>query len=261
MHQPVTTPRAPLPVLRAAVFAVVGTVLGMSAHHLLAEGPVPWAPGTAAAVVLFGLGLAGTRRPRRLVTVVVFGVVAQYALHLWLTSTARPRPTTATSSHPHGGHVHDAVGVLDVPTGRPGHGHVHDSLAMTVAHALVAVLVAVLLHRADAACWTLTHGVTAALHALRTRLAAVRRPASGQPAVCRERKPPRPLTAEGDGPPAAGPVLAHTVVRRGPPPAPNARVDRPRRGAGPASPYGRPVLPRAWRPPCPASPCRAPRGV
>ncbi|MEV6180283.1 hypothetical protein [Streptomyces sp. NPDC052015] len=41
----------------------------MSAQHLLAEGPVPWARGGAAAVVLFALGLAGTRRPRRLVTV------------------------------------------------------------------------------------------------------------------------------------------------------------------------------------------------
>ncbi|MFI6038566.1 hypothetical protein ACIBBD_31425 [Streptomyces sp. NPDC051315] len=259
MHQPVPTPRAPLPVLRAVVFAVVGTVLGMSAHHLLTEGPVPWARGAAAAVVLLGLGLAGTRRPRRPVTVVVCGVVAQYGLHLWLRSAARPRPTTATGTphaHRHGGHAPDVTGL---PAGRPG--HPHDSLAMTVAHAVVAVLVAVLLHRADSACWTLTHGVTAALHALGTRLATVRRLIAGRRAAYREPGPPTPLTSEVEGLPAAGPVLAHAVVRRGPPPARTARVSRPHRGTGPASPYGRPALPRAWRPPCPASPCRVPRGA
>jgi hypothetical protein len=258
MHQPVPTCRAPLPVPRAAVFAVVGTVLGMSAHHLLAEGPAPWARGGAAAVVLFALGLAGTRRPRRLVTVVAWSLVAQYGLHLWLTPTARtPRPaamaTAAVHARQHGGDVHG------LSMGR--HAHPHDSVAMTVAHAVVAVLVAVLLHRADAACWTLTHGLTAALHALRTRLAAVRRLTAGHPAASRARELPLLPAAEGDGPPVTGPVLAHAVVRRGPPPARHARVHRSRRGADSASPDGRPVLPRAWRHPCPASPRHAPRGA
>jgi hypothetical protein len=59
-----TTHHAPLPVLRAAVFALVGTVLGVSAHHLVAEGPVPWRQSGPAAAVLFAVGLVGARRPR-----------------------------------------------------------------------------------------------------------------------------------------------------------------------------------------------------
>ncbi|MEU2284493.1 hypothetical protein ABZ614_21540 [Streptomyces sp. NPDC013178] len=212
MHQPVTTPRAPLPVLRAAVFAVVGTVLGASAHHLLGEGPVPWARGGAAAAVLFGLGLAGTRRPRRLVTVAVCSVVAQCGLHLWLTFTTRPAHTPATAGLPawhHGGQVHDVHLAWQE--------RLHGSMAMTAAHALVAVLVAVLLHRADVACWTLAHGVTAVLDALRTRLAAARPPAVGRLSAAEALGLPVVLPAGGGGPPAVGPVLAHAVVRRGPP--------------------------------------------
>lgn len=218
MHQSVTTPHAPVPVLRAAVFAVVGTVLGMTAHHLLGEGPVPWAPGAAAAVVLFGLGLAGTRRPRRAVTVVVGSVAAQCALHLWLRLTAHPRPTTAARHvHQHGGHVHD------VPPA--WHERLHGSVAMTVAHALVSVLVAALLHRADEACWAPAHGVTATLEALRTRLAAVRLLAAVRSPAAAALGPEVVLPSGNGRLPAIGPVLAHAVVRRGPPPARTARVD------------------------------------
>ncbi|MET7737069.1 hypothetical protein ABZT02_37910 [Streptomyces sp. NPDC005402] len=200
MHPPATTTRAPLPVLRAAVFAVVGTVLGVSAHHLLAEGPVPWRHGVAATAVLFAVGLIGVQRPRSLATVVACSVAGQSGLHLWLTLTAAP--------HRPGGHVHDAHAVR--------HERLHGSLAMTAAHSLVAALVAVLLHRADAACWTVARGVTAALDAVRDRLAAARllfsRPTSPAPtsaAVVVPTYDERPLTAQ--------PLLAHAVVRRGPP--------------------------------------------
>ncbi|GGR42320.1 hypothetical protein [Streptomyces aurantiogriseus] len=220
MHQPVTTPRAPLPVLRAAMFAVVGTVLGASAHHLLGEGPVPWARGGAAAAVLFGLGLAGTRRPRRLVTVAVCSVVAQCGLHLWLTLTPRTRHTPATAAlhaRHHGGQVHDVHVAW--------HERLHGSMAMTVAHALVALLVAVLLHRADLACWTLAHGVTAVLEALRARLASARPAAVGRLSAAEALGRPVVLPAGGGGLRAVGPVLAHAVVRRGPPATRTALVN------------------------------------
>lgn len=200
MHLPVTPTRAPLPVLRAAVFAVVGTVLGVSAHHLLAEGPVPWRHGAAATAVLFAVGLVGVQRPRNLATVVACSVAGQSGLHLWLTLTAAARHS--------GGHVHDA------PTA--WHERLHDSLAMTAAHSLAAALVAVLLHRADAACWTVARGVTAALDAVRDRLAAARllftRPTSPAPTAAVTGVPTydeQPLTA--------WPLLVHAVVRRGPP--------------------------------------------
>ncbi|MFD3617483.1 hypothetical protein ACFWWT_20025 [Streptomyces sp. NPDC058676] len=209
MHQPVTTPHAPLPVLRAAVFAVVGTLLGVSAHHLLAEGPVPWAQGGAAAAVLFGLGLLGTRRPRHLATVAACSVVAQSGLHVWLTLTAHAAPhRAAAATRHHGGQVHGAHSAW--------HERLHDSLAMTVAHALVAVLVAVLLHRADMACWTLAQGVTGALDAVRARLAAARMLLT-PPWAPGWINLPELVPAEDDRRAATGPVLAHVVVRRGPP--------------------------------------------
>ncbi|WP_329596954.1 hypothetical protein OIE43_08835 [Streptomyces pseudovenezuelae] len=200
MHPPATTTRAPLPVLRAAVFAVVGTVLGVSAHHLLAEGPVPWGRGAAATAVLFAVGLIGVQRPRSLSTVVTCSVAGQSGLHLWLT-------LTAAAHHP-GGHVHG---------GHPAwHERLHGSLAMTAAHSVVAALVAVLLHRADTACWTVARGVTAALDAVRDRLAAARplftRPTSPAPTAAVTTVP-----AYGERALTARPLLAHAVVRRGPP--------------------------------------------
>jgi hypothetical protein len=202
MHPPATTTRAPLPLLRAAVFAVVGTVLGVSAHHLLAEGPVPWGQGAAATAVLFAVGLIGVQRPRSLATVVACSVAGQSGLHLWLSLTA--------AAHHSGGHAHDAHSAW--------HERLHGSLAMTAAHSLAAALVAVLLHRADAACWTVARGVTAALDAVRARLAAARllfaRLASPSPTPAVTVVPTygeRPLTAR--------PLLAHAVVRRGPPAA------------------------------------------
>ncbi|MGC9544654.1 hypothetical protein [Streptomyces sp. UG1] len=216
MHQSDPTLRAPLPVLRAAVFAVVGGVLGVSAHHLLAEGPVPWAQGTAAAAVLFGLGLLGTRRPRRLATVVACSVAGQSGLHLWLTLTAHSGHIPATADHHHGGHAHDAHAAW--------HERLHDSVAMTAAHALVAALVAVLLHRADAACWTLARGVTAALDAVRANVAAARMLCTRPPSPGRLALPVL-AAAEGERPSAMGPVLAHAVVRRGPPPTSPALVN------------------------------------
>ena len=200
MHRSVTTTRAPLPVLRAAVFAVVGTVLGVSAHHLLAEGPVPWTRGAAATAVLFAVGLVGVQRPRSLATVVACSVAGQSGLHLWLTLTAAAQHS--------GGHAHG---------GRPAwHEQFHGSLAMTAAHALAATAVAVLLHRADAVCWSLARGVTAAIDGVRARLTAARlllaRPVTPGPPTA-----PAVVPAYDERPLTLRPLLAHAVVRRGPP--------------------------------------------
>ena len=72
------TYRAPLPVLWAAVFAVVGTVLGVSAHHLVAEGPAPWRQSVLAALVLLGVGLSARGVPARrlFVTSIAYGATA-----------------------------------------------------------------------------------------------------------------------------------------------------------------------------------------
>lgn len=220
MHQPITSPRAPLPVLRAAVFAAVGTMLGVSAHHLLSPGPPPWAQGAAAAAVLFGLGLIGTRRPRHAATVVVWGVAGQSGLHLWLTLTVHARPG-ADEPHHGPGSAHE----IGHSPGSPWQERLHDSVTMTVAHTLAAVLVAILLHRADAACWTPAREVTAVFGRIRAHLTVVRTLVTGRQAAAACPEVPVLVPAERERRPAMNRILADAVTRRGPPPAAAAPVN------------------------------------
>ncbi|WP_330308442.1 MULTISPECIES: hypothetical protein [unclassified Streptomyces] len=206
-----STHRAPLPVLRAAVFAAVGTVLGVSAHHLIAEGSAPWRQSAWAAAVLFGIGLAGARRPRTLGAVMATSAGAQVGLHLWLsTAHAHAAPTMAMPMPMHGHHTMDTHGAW--------HERLHGSLAMTAVHAVAAVLVAVLLHRADAACWSLARGLTAVADGVQARLATVWALLSDRPTQAEGELPTLALEWT-ERPPPEGAVLAHVVVRRGPPPA------------------------------------------
>ncbi|GAA2386498.1 hypothetical protein [Streptomyces coeruleofuscus] len=208
MTEPSTTFRAPLPVFRAAVFAFVGTVLGVSAHHLVAEGPAPWRQSAAAAAVLFAVGLAGARRPRSLMSVVAVCGAAQSALHLWLaTAHEHSAPATAVPAHAHHG--------TDAHTA--WHERLHGSLAMTAVHATSAVLVAVLLHQADTVCWSLARGMTAAVDAVRARMATVWTLLRERLAAARYRLPPAVIGAWLQGPPMKRAVLADVLVRRGPP--------------------------------------------
>jgi len=198
-------PRTPLPFVRAALFAVVGTVLGVSAHHLVAEGPVPWRQGGLAALVLFAVGLAGVRRPRSLGSVVAVCGAAQTGLHFWLmTEHAGSAPMAMP------GHVHQAAGAHEV-----WHERLHGSVTMTALHAVAAVVVAVLLHRADAVCWRLARGLSAAVEGVRARVAVVRTLLSGRRPVVPVR--PAVILVRLERPPPEGAVLADVVVRRGPP--------------------------------------------
>ncbi|WP_328747321.1 hypothetical protein OHT57_17355 [Streptomyces sp. NBC_00285] len=207
-----TTHRAPLSVLRAAVFAAVGTVLGVSAHHLIAEGPAPWRQSAWAAAVLFGIGLAGARRQRTLGAVIVTSAAAQVGLHLWLSAAHAhaATPTMAMAMPMHGHHAMDAHGAW--------HERLHGSLTMTAVHAVAAVLVAVLLHRADAVCWSLARGVTTAVDGVRARIATTWALLSDRPAMVEGGLPALALEWM-ERPPLQVAVLADVVVRRGPPPA------------------------------------------
>ncbi|MFE7330069.1 hypothetical protein ACFU8W_34910 [Streptomyces sp. NPDC057565] len=190
------------------MFALVGTALGLSAHHLVAEGPAPWLPGLVAAAVLFGVGLVGTRRPRTLTTMVGACGAAQAGLHVWLAVTHPHQTATAmpTDSH-HVMNVHEAW-----------HERLHSSVTMIAVHAAAAVLVAVLLHRADTVCWSLARGFATAVDAVRARIATAGTLLVGRP----------PLTHSGlvtlvhawlERPRIRGAMLADAVVRRGPPQA------------------------------------------
>ncbi|MCM3812666.1 hypothetical protein ND808_43780 [Streptomyces sp. DR7-3] len=193
-----------MPVVRAAMFAIVGTVLGMSAHHLSADGPVPWAPGAVAAVVLFAVGLACARRPRSLAAVVAASAGGQAGLHLWLTLT--------TQTH-HAAHM-EAMGA---GAHAAWHERLHDSAAMTAAHAIVAVLVAVLLHRADAVCWSLARGVTPVADAVRARVVAAWAGISECPVPVGQVAAAPIAGWLEPRPPSLSTTLADVVIRRGPP--------------------------------------------
>lgn len=212
MQQPDPISRAPLPVLRAALFAIVGTALGVSAHHLVAEGPAPWRQSALTVLALFGVGLVGARRPRSLATVLAACGAAQAGLHSWL-MTAHADATAATPMAAMPGRMHHAA-----DTHQAWHGRLHDSLAMTAVHALAAVLVAVLLHRTDTVCWSLARGLTTAIDAVRARIATVRALLGGRPPLG-ESGPSALALVWLERPSPVGAVLADVVVRRGPPQA------------------------------------------
>ncbi|MEV6742324.1 hypothetical protein AB0N14_37745 [Streptomyces sp. NPDC051104] len=98
------------------------------------------------------------------------------------------------------------------------HERLQASTAMTAVHAVAAVLVAVLLHRADTVCWSLAHGLTTAIDAMRSGITAVRALLSEGPAPTGAGMPML-VRAWLERPPLTGAVLADVVVRRGPPQA------------------------------------------
>lgn len=193
---PSVSPRAPPSVFRTAVFAV-GTVLGISAHRLLAGGPVPWTQGAVASALPFAPGPAGARRPRAPVSVVAASVVAQAGPHGWLTPSTDGHGT-------HGAGVHVAR-----------HAPAYGSAAMTAAHALPAVLVAVLLHRADLTYRSPSRGPRATVGVVRARIATARALLRGRPAATPAAS--RPLAPTSVDQPPQKTVLADVVVPRGPP--------------------------------------------
>ncbi|MEV7682587.1 hypothetical protein AB0O64_29160 [Streptomyces sp. NPDC088341] len=222
----------PVALARAAVFTVTGVVLAVTGHHVVSGDPVPWraVPPAAAALFLLALPALSTTRPRRqpsprsrsrswplsLPAVIAATGAAQLALHLWLARNAAhrtPGPQGTPGAH--------AVG-----HGTVGHGAAHGTheawhagrhgLAMTAAHILAALLVAWCLQRADAACLAVGERLGGVLGDLFVRL--VRRvPPRLFPSA------PRVLRAVGtraQPPPRDCLVLAHAVVRRGPPAEP-----------------------------------------
>ncbi|MFE1961118.1 hypothetical protein [Streptomyces sp. NPDC059479] len=207
-------------VARAAVFTVTGVVLAVTGHHVVSGHPVPWRAVPLAAVALFALALGGVRisppppppqlrsrswpLPLPLPAVIAATGAAQLALHFWL---ARASAQGAPASHNIAGHgaahgTHEAW-----HTG--GHG-----LSMTAAHVLAALLVAWCLQRADAACLAVGQRVGGVLGELLVRLVR-RAPARLFPSVPRVL---RAVRTRAQPPPYNSLVLAHAVVRRGPPP-------------------------------------------
>ncbi|MEV6781976.1 DUF1775 domain-containing protein [Streptomyces sp. NPDC051098] len=202
---------APVCAVRAGVFAGIGTALAVTGHHLVSGHPVPWRAVLLAGGLLFVLALPLVRSARSLPTALLATAAAQAALHVWFLRIVGREP----------GHEAHATASHDGPGAAWQTAH-HDP-SMTAAHVMAALLVAWCLHRADTAS-RLVGLLVEMLGGVVLRLV----PAGILPVVsravpaARTRSPSQPHTSL---------VLAHAVVRRGPPTA--FRPRRPR-GAFPA---------------------------
>ena len=229
---------------RAGLFAVLGTVLATFGHHAVAEGTVPWRLSAALVAAQFAAVWPLARRRYAPGATIVVTLAVQGVLHLALsyadgdTSTAMPQHSMRA------GHM---------PASGDGHAWHHAGAAMTVVHTVAALVVAWLLHRADAR-------MAAALETLRTlAVAAVAALAQVLPRLVAD--PDRSVSRLFDGRMwrsrvraghAQQEVLEYAVVRRGPPRRERLPViHRPPESSGPDSPVpfqqGVPLCPRPLR--------------
>ncbi|MER7757022.1 hypothetical protein [Kitasatospora sp. NPDC097643] len=188
----------PLPAGRAALFAGAGTALGTAGHHLATDAPFRAGPVLLGATLLFAAALPAARRPRSQPFWLAWTLAAQGLLHLLLPA--------APAVHTAAGHVHHLAAAGTRPAGGP-----HGGTAMTAAHLLGALLVAVLVHRADRVWWTLPATLARAARRLCHRTV---RPLSALRPVSAKRRRPH------FGPPPAlprGRLLLDALPRRGPP--------------------------------------------
>ncbi|WP_151481790.1 hypothetical protein [Streptomyces albicerus] len=192
--------------VRAAAFALVGSVLAAVGHDMVDGGQLPWRLVTAFAIAQFVVVRPFARRSPGLLTVVGCTLAAQGAMHLAL-ATAGDGHRGGTGNAVHAGHTAMTTG--------GGHAWQYSSGAMTTAHVIAALVVAWLFHRADAA-------VTAAMVTGRTlralAAALMARFLPGGPGATAYGPLPAPLTGAFELPPGARTqTLEHALVRRGPP--------------------------------------------
>ncbi|WP_158761860.1 hypothetical protein [Streptomyces sp. NRRL S-146] len=226
-------------------------MLATFGHHAVAEGTVPWKLVGSAVVAQFVAVLPLARRRYTPAATVACTLVVQGVLHLALSLVDGDTQAAMPGHTMHAGHGPAAVG--------DGHTWHHAGAAMTTVHVVAALVVAWLLHRADArmatalgALGTLARAAAAALAQVLPRL--VCGPCT-VPSVSPDRR--SAASAEVAAQPWGG-VLEYAVVRRGPPRPEHLRsVTRPRRMRGRLFPYqqGVPLCP------CPCSRWPVPAAV
>lgn len=202
---------------RAGLFAVLGTVLATFGHHAVAGTAVPWRLVILSTAVQFAAVWPLARRRYAAVATVVLTLGTQGLLHLAL-SYAEGGGGCAGGGGA-SGHTMHAMHAMHSMSG-DGHAWHRAGTAMTVVHTVAALVVAWLLHRADAR-------MTAALRALRTvgRAAAqvlawvLPRPVARRTATASRLPVWRSAPGADDDTHVQEEVLEHTVVRRGPPAA------------------------------------------
>ncbi|MFC8824280.1 hypothetical protein ACFT9I_02860 [Streptomyces sp. NPDC057137] len=175
-------------------------MLAVVGHHLASEDPVPWLRLLVVSAAVLAVVAAGAGKARSWWPVAGATAVTQVVLHTALSSS--DGPVTVQHSEAHGA----------ASTGYAAH---HSAPMMSAAHLLAAVSVAVLMHRADRRLSNLPHDVGSWAGALAAAVAT---------AVGRRGLIPRSLPRTSSGPPpvayrqsTARTVLAHVLIRRGPP--------------------------------------------
>ncbi len=190
----------PAAAVRAAVFTAVGTGLAVTGHHLVSGHSVPWRAVLLAATLLYLLTVPAARRVRSLPVVVAATGAVQGALHLWFVRTGghlHASPDQHAAHHTTGAH-------------EAWHAQPHNGAAMTAVHIAAALLAAWCMQRADTACLAVGYRLGHLLTHLLLRLVPPgRRPDS-------DRTPPAAPTPRPSHL-ATSILLAHSVVRRGPP--------------------------------------------
>ncbi|MER5449924.1 hypothetical protein ABT065_30525 [Streptomyces sp. NPDC002764] len=192
---------------RAGLFAVLGTVLAAFGHHAIAEGAAPWRFVGASVAVQFVAVWPLARRRYTPAATVLWTLATQAGLHLTLSYANGDAPAAMPGRGMHAGHTTAAVG--------DGHAWHHAGTAMTTVHVVTALVVALLLCRADArmtaAPGTVARAAVAALAHMLARLTGN----TGRPVFSLPGR--RPGAAFEVATPAWDDVLEYAVVRRGPP--------------------------------------------
>ncbi|NWF26744.1 hypothetical protein HW130_10750 [Streptomyces sp. PKU-EA00015] len=243
---------AGLRLLRAAVFTAVCVVLSATGHVLAACEAVALWTLVAGSAGVFALVVPFAGRERSLPAIAAVLTAGQLGLHslfaigqsrLHLAQTADEAlirtaaklvcGAGAASLTPSDARRIVTTAGID-PAAHTGHAHLAEaaatgpeapSLAMVLGHLLAGIATGLLLRRGDAALLRLmllsagsAHEVAGAarLRALRAAVVLVRALCAGLPGAP-ERLPRPSAHTAGPPPPAAGEVLQHTVIRRGPP--------------------------------------------
>jgi hypothetical protein len=196
----------PVAAARAGLFSVLGTAVASTVHHLAFDSSPSWVVRGLAALLLFAVALPGAGHDKPLVRQLTLAVGAQAVVGYWFVR------------------ADDAVSV-------PAHAwwpsSVHAGLPVVIAHVLLTVLCAVLLHGVDTCRRRVLYAAGREWENLRELLRRLFTPVR---ATVEPTASPHAGWRAYAGPAPGAPLqvlLADTVVRRGPPPS--CRLPRTRR--------------------------------
>jgi hypothetical protein len=186
----------PVAAARAGLFSVLGTAVAATVHHLAFDSSPSLIVRGLAACLLFGVALPGAGQDKPLIRQLVLAAGAQAVVGYWFVR---------------------ADDALSVPAHSVWPSSVHAGWPVVIAHALLTVLCAVLLHGVDTCRRRVLYVSGREWDKLRELLCRlftpVHAPVDPTAATCAGRR-----TFAGPAPGAPRQVLlADTVVRRGPP--------------------------------------------